>query len=291
MRSRQASTSSREEISPSRTIARQLGRRAGEQLRHGRRAYRPPARSSRGARAPPRSPEALEQLVGEGQVVRAQVGRVVEDRHAALGRLGVAHAAPDHRVEHLLAEALLQLHLRLARVDEPHVGDVQHHAEPLEVGVQRLLRQLHHLQRLLHALEREVLGLAGDQRVVGGHERVDGQQAERRRAVDQDQVVAALEVAQRPLQRQLAAHLAAQHQLRLGQPEVGRQDAVVDRVDRLGLAGEHVGDGRGRRRRARRSSRTGCPAGRGRRTSTSRPTRRKTSASVRTVVVFPVPPF
>ena len=41
----------------------------------------------------------------------------------------------------------------------------------------------------------------------------------------------------------------------------------------------------------RRSSRRGCPAGRGRPASTSRPTRRSTSVSVRTIVVLPVPPF
>ena len=42
---------------------------------------------------------------------------------------------------------------------------------------------------------------------------------------------------------------------------------------------------------ARRSSRTGCPAGRGRRRARRGPLRRNTSASVRTVVVLPVPPF
>ena len=59
-------------------------------------------------------------------------------------------------------------------------------------GCSDSLRQLDHLQRLLHALEREVLRLARDQRVIGGHQRVHGQQAERRRAVDQHQVVVAL---------------------------------------------------------------------------------------------------
>src|SRR5918999_495021 len=87
------------------------------------------------------------------------LARVLEDRHPALGRLRVADAAPDHGVEDLLAEALAQRLQRLARVDQPHVGDVQDDAEPVEVGVERLLRQLHHLEGLLHALQREVLGL------------------------------------------------------------------------------------------------------------------------------------
>ena len=146
-------------------------------------------------------------------------------------------------VEHLVAEALLELLERLARVNEPHVGDVEDHAEPLQVGMQRLLGQLDHLERLLHALEREVLGLARDERLVGGHERVHREQAERRRAVHQHQVVAALELPQRAPQRQLPAHLAAEDQLRLGQAEVGRKDVLVHRVGGLGLAGQHVGDG------------------------------------------------
>jgi hypothetical protein len=51
---------------------------------------------------------------------------------------------------------------------------------------------------------------------------------------------------QRPLQGQLATHLAAQDELGLGKAEVGGQDVVVDGVCRLGLAGKHLGHGRGR---------------------------------------------
>ena len=137
--------------------------------------------------------------------------------------------------------------------------------EPLEVGVQRLLGQLDDLERLLDALEREVLRLGRQQRVVGGDDGVDRQQAERGRAVDEDQVVAALGLAQRALERHLAAHLAAQDELRLGQAEVGGQHVAVDRVDRLGLAGQHVGDRRVGVGRDVEVVATGCPAGRGRR--------------------------
>ena len=84
--------------------------------------------------------------------------------------------------------------------------------------------------------------------MVGRDQRVDGQQAERGRAVDEDQVVAAPYVSQRTPERQLSAHLAGENQLGLGEPEVGGQDVVVDRVARGGLAAQHVGD---RRRRVR----------------------------------------
>ena len=124
----------------------------------------------------------------------------------------------------------------------------EHDAEPLEVGVEVLARQLDHLERLLDALHREVLRLGAQQRVVGGDERVDGQQAERRRAVDQHDVVAVLDLAQRAPQRQLAAHLAAHRQLRLGEPEVRGDDPVVDRVGGSRAAAQHVADGRARLR-------------------------------------------
>ena len=44
-------------------------------------------------------------------------------RDAALGRLRVANAAPDHRREDLFAEALLERFQGLARVDQPHVRE------------------------------------------------------------------------------------------------------------------------------------------------------------------------
>src|SRR5919202_2106654 len=119
-----------------------------------------------------------EQLVGEREVVGPQVGGVVEDRHPALGRLGVAHRTPDHRAEDLLAEPLPELAQGVARVHQPHVCDVQQHPEPVELGTQVVLRQLDDLERLLDPLQREVLGLARDHGVVGGHQGVDRQKPE-----------------------------------------------------------------------------------------------------------------
>src|SRR3954471_18244260 len=52
--------------------------------------------------------QAGQDLVGQRQVVAAEGGGEVEDRDAAFGRLGVADAAPDHRVEDLRPEALLE---------------------------------------------------------------------------------------------------------------------------------------------------------------------------------------
>ncbi|HEX2126672.1 MAG TPA: hypothetical protein VHF45_08955 [Thermoleophilaceae bacterium] len=109
--------------------------------------------------------------------------------------------------------------------------------------MERLPRQLDNLERLLHALQREVLGLARDQRVVGGDERVHGQEPQRRRAVDEDEVVAVAHAAQRALEGELAAHLSPEHDLRLGEPEVGWEHAVVDSVGGPGLTRKHVRHG------------------------------------------------
>ena len=169
---------------------------------------------------------------------------MVEDRPRPLGRLGVGDRGADDRVEHLLAEALLQRDERLARVDGAHVGEVEQHAEQRQPRVEAVPRQFDHLHRLLDPLQREVLGLGGDQRVIGGHERVDRQQPKRGRAVDQDHLVVAARVRQRPPERQLAAHLAAEHQLGLGEAQVGGDDVLVDRLGRRRASGEHVGDRR-----------------------------------------------
>ena len=150
---------------------------------------------------------------------------------------------------------------------------------------------VHHLEHLLDSLEREVLALGADQRVRRSDERVDRQQPERRRAVDQDHLVLPARLVQRALEGQLASHLAAQHELRLGEPEVGGDHVLVDRVGGARAPGEHLAD---RRRRVGIDVEVVGEVAlrdRGRPASTSSPMRRKTSVSVRTIVVLPVPPF
>ena len=169
---------------------------------------------------------------------------MVEDRDGALGRLRVGDRGADRRLKELAPDVLLQRRERLAAVARAHVGDVEHDAEPAQLGVQSVARELDDLERLLDALQREVLRLGRQQRVVGGDERVDGQQAERRRAVQEDQVIALAQRLERAPERQLAAHLAGEHELGLGEREVRGDDVVVDRLRRLGAAGEHVGDRR-----------------------------------------------
>ncbi len=167
---------------------------------------------------------------------------MVEDRRRPLGRFGIGDRGANDGAEHLLAEALLQRGQRLARVDGAHVGQVEQHAQQREVRVEAVPRELDHLHRLLDPLQREVLGLGGDERPIGGHERVDGEQAERGRAVDQDELVVVGGLCERAPEGELPAHLAAQHQLGLGEAQVGGDHLRVDRGGGASASGEHVGD-------------------------------------------------
>ena len=124
------------------------------------------------------------------------------------------------------------------------------------------LGEVEDLQRLLDSLQGEVLRLGREHRVGGGDERVDRQQPERRRAVDQDHVVAALDVAQGVAHRHLAADLAGEHQLGLGEPEVRRDHGAVDRRRRPARRRRAPRRASAAPRDRRRSSRRGCPGGR-----------------------------
>ena len=169
---------------------------------------------------------------------------MVEDRARPLGRLRIGDRGADNGCEDGIAETFLQRGERLARVHGADVGEVQKDADQGELRVEAVARKLEHLNRLLDALQCEVLGLGGDQRMVRGDKRVDRQQAQRRRAVDQDDLVVPTGLRERSLERHLAAHLAAQHQLRLGKAQVGGDDVLVDRLSGLRAAREHIGDRR-----------------------------------------------
>ena len=82
----------------------------------------------------------------------------------------------------------------------------------------------------------EVARLDGDEDLSGGDQGVEGQDAQRRRAVNDDEVVVLGNAFQRACQPVLTANDAQQIEFRPGQPDVGRQD--VER--RRGVAGALV---------------------------------------------------
>ncbi len=180
--------------------ARDQRRQAAAQRPALRRAHRAPTAAA-GA-----SLLARQELARQIQVAARALGRdvVEQDRLAERRRLGQAHVARHGRVVDLAVEVRAHLagHLLgqvLARVDH-----AQHDAVDRQAGVQRLGHQADRALQVRQALERVVLALHRHQHRVGGGERVQGQQAQRRRRVDDDVVVACGRLAQRRAQPALA---------------------------------------------------------------------------------------
>ena len=118
----------------------------------------------------------------------------------------------------LLADLLLQGDAR-----------VEHHAQQadqLQVAVQVGVNLLDGVGQIGQAFEREVFALHGHDHALRGAQAVEGEHAQRWRAVDQHEVVVAIDGGQRVLQAALAALFADQFDLGTGQLAVGAQHGV-----------------------------------------------------------------
>ena len=156
----------------------------------------------------------------------------------------------DHGVEHQVAEPLHDAGHDLARVDGARVVTSQQDAADLQLRVEPVAHLVNGIGEQRQAAQREELALGGDDHAVGAGQPVDGQQAQRRLAVDQHIVVAVQHRMQCPGQRLLAAYLVDQLDLGRGQVDIaghqvqvldpGGQQHVVDRHPRLH---QHVMDG------------------------------------------------
>src|SRR6266545_5489349 len=171
---------------------------------------------------------AIENLLRQVAVgVRSLAARVVlQDRGALHRRLGVADRLLDPGLEHELAEVLLEDLDRLAGVQRTAIEHRRQDAHDRDVRVQGLAAHRQRVLELDEPAQREVLALHRDDHVVGRNERVDRQQAERRRRVDEDVVVVLLDRGQRLLEGALAADHAREREL--GPGEVDRRDGEVD---------------------------------------------------------------
>src|SRR3954452_20054734 len=173
---------------------------------------------------------AIEHLLRQVTVHRGGLAArvVLEDRLPLHRRLRVTHRLADLRVEHEVAEVLLQDLDRLARVEEPPVEHRREDALDTDVRVEVLADHRERVLELDEPAQREVLALDGDDHAVCGDERVDRQQAERRRRVDEDPVVALPHGQDRLLERPLPPDHGGEGELGTG--EVDRGDGDVELV-------------------------------------------------------------
>ncbi len=175
-----------------------------------------------------------------------------------------------------------------------------------EVLVQVRLDHLDGLDQLAEALERVVLGLDRDQHLDARDQRVQGEQAERRRAVDEDVVEAVSSASTDPVVRRqrLRSRLSRATTLTssISAPArsivAGTSEQVLDvrvLLDDFARSGSRrparrttTGSPAGARRRARWRR---CPGGRGRRRGPAGRPARAPTARFTVEVVLPTPPF
>ena len=141
------------------------------------------------------------------------------------GRIGELHGAVDHGLEHLVAERVDDPLEHLARVQGARVVHGREDAVELDRRVEPVAHLVDGLDEQRHAAQREELALERDQHAVARGERVDGEQAERRLAVDEDDVVVGRDPAQHAREDLLAGDLG--DEVHLGRREVDvRRDHV-----------------------------------------------------------------
>src|SRR6478609_6531381 len=171
-----------------------------------------------------------ELAVGASRVRRAGVRR---DGPADERRLAQLHCLPDDRGEDVVIADDAELVEHVLREIGPTVVERRQQAENLEVLVELQANRVDDLDEVVEALHRVELGLHRDDHVRRRDQAVHGQQAEVRRAVDEDVVVRVDDVTHRLAQDRLAAKRREQLALGARKIDVRRRD-----VDARGLRRE-----------------------------------------------------
>src|SRR5438132_5318283 len=137
---------------------------------------------------------------------------------AVARRLREPHVARNHRVEDLAREIAVHLVADLERQAGPAMEHREHDALDREALIQALADELDGLEEMGKPFERVELALQRHEDTIGGRERVDRQEPERRGAVDDHEVVRLGHGLERDAQAILA--LVHGYQLDLGADEV-----------------------------------------------------------------------
>src|ERR1700674_492732 len=180
---------------------------------------------------------ALDDRLGEGAVGVRTFGAacVLEDRHAGQRRLCKPDAVLDDDVEDDIAIALADQLEDFLRVERSRLVNGGQDAADAKLRVELGPHPLDRVVQELHALHAEVLALQRDDDLVGGHQRVDAEEAEGGRAVDHHEVVLVLTGCELLLEERFAAHLGDELDLSTGELDVRRDEvdpevAVLDHV-------------------------------------------------------------
>src|SRR5438046_10389573 len=115
------------------------------------------------------------------------------DRLAMTGRLGEPHVPRYDSLENLPGEIALDLVPDLERETRPTIEHRQDDSIDPEAGIEPLPNQLHGLEQVSEPLERIELALKRNDHPIGSDQGIDGQEPERRRTIDDDVVVTAVD--------------------------------------------------------------------------------------------------
>ena len=172
-------------------------------------------------------------------------------------RLAEPDVARDDGVEDAVLEELADVARDLLPEVRALVVHGHQHAGDVERGIERGAHAAQRRDEIGESFEREVFAVERDQHGVGGDERVEREQAERRRRVDEDEVESFAQRLEQIAETALA--VGQRHELDFGAGEIairGNQPEVLDAgleqegggiVDRVGRR-ERLVDGAGRRR-------------------------------------------
>ena len=161
-------------------------------------------------------------------------------------RLGKAHIARNNRRIHLAGEVALDLLGDLHGEVGAPIEHRQQHTLQLQPRVHAAAHDAHGVHQIGKALERVILALHGHEQGVRRAQRVERQQLERGRTVDENVVVVGGENVERLLEPELAVRQVDHLNARAGQRLGGGQHVAVARGDDGGLhiraVDEHVVD-------------------------------------------------
>ncbi len=162
----------------------------------------------------------LDDLAGKAHVILRPGGDdVVEnDRLAVPRRLGEAHIPGDGGLVDLIAEVGPYLVGDLARQIQAAVVHGQQYTGDLQLFVQMPLDEPDRVEQLAQTLQGVVFALNGDEDGVGRRQGIECQQAQRRRAVEDDILVVSAHVPKDVMQLLFAGDHV--HHLHLGPRQV-----------------------------------------------------------------------